>query len=145
MIYTKKNISKKTLNDFIIEINHLFAPPLSKRFKISAYVNKIYNSAEILFYKPDNEIGGLIAFYCNDNESRISYITLIVVLPQFQGKGIGLKLIDYAVSISLKRNMKKLRLEVNKNNPAFNFYSNNNFNVVHETDESFIMEKSIGS
>jgi len=36
---------------------------------------------------------GMIAFYCNDQLSRVGYITYVAVSPESRGRGVGRKLL----------------------------------------------------
>ncbi|EGT5654424.1 MULTISPECIES: GNAT family N-acetyltransferase [Citrobacter] len=116
-----------------------------KKFKrIDDYITKLLTSAQVLAIYESNKIIGVICFYCNDINSLTAYISLIVVDVDSKQKGIGGDLISSAILISKRKGFKFCRLEVNKDNiAAISFYGKNEFSVISEHADAFIMQKNI--
>ena len=114
-----------------------FLIEMSKKFSEKAY---------FYYYGTVNEPEAFIAFYANDFDIRTSYISMIIVARDYQGKGLGKKLIEKMISVSLNNNMKRIKLEVNKENiKAIKFYEHLGFiKTEEETKESFFYIKNIG-
>lgn len=65
----------------------------------------------------------------------------IFILPAYQGRGIGSKLIGQLLAEARSAGV-PLRLRVLRVNPAFNLYLRMGFKVVEETPERYFMEHS---
>jgi diamine N-acetyltransferase len=73
------------------------------------------------------------------------------VLPQTQGQGVGKLLINHVVQLAKQSSHRVLSLEVNRNNPAIEFYERLGFKKVREENtpigeymmEYFLMEKQL--
>ena len=84
---------------------------------------KYKNNACFLAAFIEDNFAGYAAFYCNDNISRIAYLSTIVVKEEYQGLGAGKALMNKMKSICEEKNFRKIRLEVNTNNiKAKNLY-----------------------
>lgn len=91
-----------------------------------------------------NVVCGFCAFYANNADSREAFISLIAVRPEFQKKGIGRMLINYACEMAKQRGMRTIRLEVNKaNEKAKAFYRTNGFAVCQDEKNSIYMNRRI--
>lgn len=104
-----------------------------------------------LFYvlkKYDQPIGfvGLEPNFPNADFLRIHKLYM---LPDFQGKGLGRKLINHSIDVAFDLNLKRLHLNVNRYNRSVEFYKHVGFSVVGEEDidigrgylmEDYIME-----
>jgi GNAT superfamily N-acetyltransferase len=76
----------------------------------------------------------------------------IYILPEHQKTGIGKKFLDHATYVAQENTFSRISLQVNRENPAVNFYLNNGFSISKEEDfdigngflmNDFIMEKPI--
>ncbi len=76
----------------------------------------------------------------------------LYVLPENQGKNIGLKLFQYAENLTKSLNLKRVFLNVNRFNKAKNFYEKIGMNICKIEDieigngylmEDFVMEKMV--
>lgn len=119
-------------NDFLPESN------------ADTYWEKIKDKAEFNIHTINGEYAGFVAFYCNNEDLKESYITLIMVSPKFRGKKIGSGLIDYVLAISRLRGFSRCSLEVKKTNKnAINIYESKGFSVFQELENSFIMKTNL--
>ena len=93
----------------------------------------------------DDNPMGFIAYYANDSEKRVAFISMIAVLPQYRNEHVGTSLINYCISDCIKRGMKVLKLEVAKTNKeARIFYMKRNFKKESETtSSSLFLQKNI--
>lgn len=90
---------------------------------------------------------GYAVLYANNLSENEGYLTLIAVLPEYQGKNIGLDLLLACCDIAHSRGMMRLRLEVKKDNEkAIRFYLKNGFCFDgHCSDQSEYMVKLLDS
>ena len=92
-----------------------------------------------------NDTMGFIAYYANDNLSKISFISMLAVHPQYRKKRIGSALIDCCISDCINKGMNTLKLEVAKVNlPAQLFYKKKGFSEIESaSDKSVFWGRSI--
>ncbi len=103
----KQDIFDKSIND-------------SQLFELATKFSK---HATFITLSESEKEKGYIAFYCNDNESKTAFISMIVVGNEYQGLGFGYGLFNEACKVSKTNGMEFLKLEVNKNNvSAIRFY-----------------------
>lgn len=111
---------------------------------IDSYIHKLTTSAEILAHYINGECAGFIAFYCNDVEKQSSFITLLLIAPEYRGKKIASSLIDAVISIAQVRGFAWCSLEVKKNNfAALELYKSKTFNIQEVREDSFLMRKNL--
>lgn len=136
----EKIIKLNTFNE-ILEVLEVFSDSLNSlsagRTVRENFAKKFLDNGIVLALKNSDEIVGFIAFYSNDSVKKISYISMIAVSPEHKRKGYGTKLIEAAVKSSKEKNMKYIRLEVNKNNiNAISFYKYFGFIFLSEQTEN---------
>lgn len=80
----------------------------------------------------DGKIVGF-ANYSKVNSDKSVHLHAIYLLPEFQWKGIGTKLLDYAIE---HLDVTEITLDVeHKNKPAIKFYENKGFVKISEFDD----------
>ncbi|QYA48159.1 GNAT family N-acetyltransferase [Nosocomiicoccus ampullae] len=111
---------------------------MQNNFLNSAYSDEMLKKRleQIVFVAEDK---GKIVGFINLNETNkpnIYDLTAIYLLPAYQGKGIGTKLIKH--SIQEVEVFEEVFLEVEKSNiNAVNFYKKLGFKIVDEYDDEF--------
>jgi ribosomal protein S18 acetylase RimI-like enzyme len=93
-----------------------------------------FDDANIVYYE-DKRIG-LFKFYFHD---LTWHVIQIQILPEYQGKGIGAKLLVNLKKLADKRKQRVI-LSVLKSNPAMSLYQKLGFIAVAESDTEFTME-----
>lgn len=126
---TSTDIDKIEVKKFISKIDNLFPVPLSEKVQIDEYCEKILNNGMFIVAKNENnQIIGVLAGYANDTENKISYISILCILPKYRNKHIGTQLLNKFIEISKENKMEKVFLYTHKDNKnAINFYKKNNF------------------
>ena len=66
--------------------------------------------------------------------TRIFHLQKIYILPEFQRKGIGSRLFDYVVARIHERGGQRIELNVNRNNPAMQFYRHKGMKIARKGD-----------
>lgn len=111
-----------------------FAERGGDRLIFSELLQKIDRFADFIVADGDQPMG-YAALYANNMETRVGYISLIAVLPEYQKKRIGSKLMETCEEIAKENGMETIRLEVYLNNyKAISFYEQHGFQKQHETD-----------
>ena len=108
---------------------------------LPAYLAKLAEHAEILSDTAEGRCRGLVAFYCNDLDSRRAFITLVVVDPRDRGTGLGQSLVACVLTIAKQRGFTTCRLEVAKGNrAAYDLYAKQGFREVDERPHTHLLE-----
>lgn len=105
------------------------------------YLSKLAVEAEVLFHEYQGQCKGFVFFYCNDLESSMSYITLIMVDPDSRKSGIGAALVRYVLALTAQRGLNVCRLEVLKENgAAIKFYEALGFRPIEDRGNRYLMQ-----
>jgi GNAT superfamily N-acetyltransferase len=95
---------------------------------------------------------GFASYELNCGKTNKTKVHKIYILPTAQGKGIGKRLLDYIASEAQKHQDKAVFLNVNRFNPAQDFYKRIGFSVSFEevidigngyVMDDYVMEKTI--
>ena len=124
----KKDFYNQELNDDTVKF-------LASKFAKYATFVKILENDRAL---------GFVAYYSNNTETKTAFLSMIVVSTEFQGLGIGTKLLNYIQEDCKNAGMNYLRLEVDGSNTnAISFYKKNCFIEESKNDKSIIMIKKL--
>ena len=111
---------------------------------LDAYLAKLATRAEIVSYCVGDRCRGVMAFYCNDRETKRAYITLLLVSPLDRGMGIGRALVAFVLNTAKRRGFTACRLEVDRNNRvAYEFYRSQGFSLVESRGEKDLLEVTL--
>lgn len=103
------------LYNFLLKIDTLFPIPLSKKIDLKLFAEKILKSGNVICCR-DKETVGVVCFYNNDALTKNGYISVVGVLPDFQGKGIAKQLIEKAIAFCKKGGMETVTLYTHSTN-----------------------------
>lgn len=133
----------------LIEVIEQFLPMLphflDKISSLEEYATKVCKYGRVLVIKEEEAVKGFVIFYCNDLESKKSYISLIAVSDKYRRQHVGSDLVAAVENVSKDAGMQFIRLEVdNDNEGARSFYERLGFVKVSEASESSsYMEKEV--
>lgn len=132
----KVNIaSEAEIEEHLSDCDSHFVPRLSERVKINEYAKKIATKAMRFEAWCGAKLVGLVAAYCNDKETYISYITSVSVLRNWIGKRIAFHLMERCVDYAKKNESRLVVLEVGRDNrPAIKLYEKMGF-VMSKSNE----------
>jgi ribosomal protein S18 acetylase RimI-like enzyme len=126
---------------------------LEMMYSLRAIEEQIEHKGHIfLLAKEEENCVGYASYETNYQGTYKTKIHKIYVLPSAQGKGVGKILMDSIEKIAKEKGNKLLSLNVNRNNPAINFYEKIGFKKIRQEDidigkgflmQDFIMEKNI--
>jgi len=119
----------KRIHRFLIKISDDFVPPLKQKVDLKEYTLKLLNNAIIQTAVEKEKIVGLIAFYCNNLDTKIAYISIIGVNKNYRGRGIGNKLLKNAINYIRSNGFREIELETWENSSAQNLYIKNGFGI----------------
>ena len=95
---------------------------------LAIYAQKLIKNAYNYCIEIDNQSIGFISFYANRSDT--AYLSLLAVEENKKNHGIGSYMLEYAITVSKEKGMKRMRLEVHKqNSEAIRFYKKKQFMV----------------
>ena len=128
-------------NKDVFDILSLDNENFSNNFKEAFYLEYIKNQRVIVAEKEENVIGYVIFNQILDEAE----IYKIVVLKELRKKQIAFKIIEFLLNELKKNNVKKIFLEVRKNNiPASNLYKKCGFINIREIVDYYNNPKENG-
>lgn len=104
---------------------------LSQKFATYGRVLVAYHKDEML---------GFCAYYANDTDNYIAYLSMIILFPDARGKGVSTLLLNAMLDDCKKLGMRSVELEVaDSNERAIRFYKNKGFTLKYrKTDTTCI-------
>ena len=112
--------------------------------KVAEYIEKVCKNARILSARKDDELIGFIAFYANDFDTRIAYVTQFLIDGKYRKQGVGRCLLSGCEEACRKCAFEMLKLEVNRDNEnAIAFYKHCGFVEDVKKENSFYMVKQL--
>ncbi len=136
--YLTNKASVAEIADHLLRCDTDFVPPLVGRVEITDYAKKIANMAMRFEAWAGGTLIGLVAAYCNHQESRIAYITSVSVLRAWMGKGIAARLMGVCIEYAKASGMQQIGLEVTvQNAPAIKLYAKSGF-VIGKEKKPFV-------
>lgn len=135
--FSSTNFSREQLYKLSFESGKYSRFKKDKKFSIQQFEN-LYKrwidnsldfgfSDDILVYVEEKKIIGFISYKIKNNEATIG---LVAVLPNYQGKGIGKKLLQVVENELIKNDIKVLNIPTQKENlEACSFYEKRGYKV----------------
>lgn len=134
---------RDNLIDILEGINHDLGGTLL-HVNIPKYVDKILKFATIISISKKEKIIAFIAFYENDVDKNVAYLTMIAVCKDFWQNGYGKSLLEYSIYEITKKGFDKYRLEVKEDNlKAIKLYENYGFKSTEVVNGMIKMEKQL--
>lgn len=100
----------------------------------------------------DDIVVGFVSCEYGYKDSEATKIHKLYVLPQYQGLGLGKKLIEQVEQQAIQSNNTSILLNVNRFNPSLDFYRRMGFEVIKEENidigngywmEDYVLEKQL--
>lgn len=120
----------------------LFTPSLSENIDLVIYSEKLYTHASFVVCSEENAVRGFTAFYKNVDAKQL-YVTLICVNKQFQGQGLGSKMLKGLDALK-SEGFETIALEVSKTNEnAYHLYKKCGFSEKEDKGKKVLMLKEL--
>jgi ribosomal protein S18 acetylase RimI-like enzyme len=125
---------------------------LDKMYSTAVLENQLLNGHQFLIAEQGSKDVGFVSYSLEDSASMVYHLHKLYVLPETHGQGIGKFLINEVVNNVREAGGQYLRLNVNRNNKARNFYEKAGFIIKETVDieigngffmNDYIMEKAI--
>jgi diamine N-acetyltransferase len=143
MIREAKKTDIPTIYNLAVKTWNITYPSIISNDQIDYMIEKMYSKDKLneaietekfnfLLYEIEDSLVGFCSIEHYYNNEAITRIHKLYVDPEVHGKKIGQQLLNEAQKIAKQFNTKKLHLNVNKKNPAVNFYFKHDFSVERE-------------
>lgn len=134
---TIPKIEKGDLLKFLEEVNHEFSPSLDDKVVLRDYATKIQEQASVMIETDRSGICGMVVFYCNNQETKLAYISLVGVSTRARSQGIASRLVK---SVCEYINTKKFyKIGIHSNNPsAIRIYQQLGFCIVEDEERKYM-------
>jgi ribosomal protein S18 acetylase RimI-like enzyme len=125
---------------------------LDKMYSTAVLENQLLNGHQFLIAEQGSKDVGFVSYSLEDSTSMVYHLHKLYVLPETHGQGIGKFLINEVVNNVREAGGQYLRLNVNRNNKAKDFYEKAGFIIKETVDieigngffmNDYIMEKAI--
>ena len=107
---------KEAIKKNLIVFEECFPNFVKQVHDIDKYAEKLAEHATVVLQTDNGEVIGFSAFYENDTIAHSGYISLIGVLSKYRRTGKGTELMNFVLNKMKQSGMKKVRLEVDKQN-----------------------------
>lgn len=125
------------LRTFLEEVNLDFSPSLDSKVVLGEYATKIQERANVLVETDRNGICGMVVFYCNNQETKLGYISLVGVSSGKRSQGIASRLV-YTVCEYIK-SKEFFKIGIHSNNPsAIRIYQQLGFCIVVDEERKYM-------
>lgn len=123
------------LVEYLQRVDSTFPDSLSNRTSLQNYACKLLDKANIFSVKVDNTIVGLVAGYIDNRIGQQSFISVVSVLPDYQGMGLSKVLLNCYLKYADRQDVSEVFLYVYKSNyRAINLYEGLGFVMCETTD-----------
>ena len=138
-----------TYSNFISEEQITFM--LNDMYSVESLKKQMQSGVEFILVEREHKFVAFAGFSLSDAEAEIYKLHKLYVLPSEQGKGTGRQLIEYVSDFARKQGGKILELNVNRGNPAAQFYKKVGFDIYKIIDinyhhfvlNDYVMRKNI--
>lgn len=121
-----------------------FGEDLIASSKIDGYAEKICNNANIICIYREGKLAGFIAYYDNNIDHGIGYLTMLVIAKEHRSKGFGKLLLESSLRDLKNKKFIKYRLEVlKKNKKTLDLYVKYGFVRMEDRGKVWLMEADL--
>jgi len=109
---------------------------LQDMYAVTSIIEQMEEGDQFLLLRSEENFFGFVSF-SESKETKVFRIHKLYIHPDFKGKGAGRFVIAYLSAIGLERGSQFLELNVNRNNPAKDFYLKMGFSIYQSVDISY--------
>lgn len=141
-----KVTDKEEIEKAVKLLEGMLIPSLTERnIDTILYSKKLSNNGKVWCHYNMGKPISIIAGYLNDMASRIAYLSILIVAPEYRSKKLASSLLTKFEDYAIQNGMDYIKLEVRKNNiAAQKLYKNFSYEIIGEASEtSFYMKKQL--
>lgn len=129
------------LRDYLEKAKYENSSLFDEGFDVDVYAKKLNQNSDVIVSYSCSNVDGFIAYYANDSELELGFISFIYVNSSSRGLGVGEFLIKSCLMRLKSRGFKRCMLEVKKNNTsAIRLYNKIGFLPMKYNLSTIIME-----
>jgi len=106
------------LATFLEKVDHSFRPTLSSRIEFRSFAVKVLSKGVVLKVVDEDKVVAVTIFYANDQVEKTAYLSVVAVLDECRGRGIGKRLVAEVIQMSRSRGMRRITVQMNPENEA---------------------------
>jgi|GEM_PF-3454556 len=111
---------------------------------LDSYIDKLIEKACIITIMAQDALQGFLAYYANDYENKVGFISMLIIDPSTKRMGYGRRLVEFALKDLTMKGFEKCRTEVNADNiKAVNICKRLGFTYVGTNDIYMVFEKQL--
>lgn len=134
---TIPKIEKGDLLKFLEEVNHEFTPSLDDKVVLREYATKIQEQASVMIETDRSGICGMVVFYCNNQETKLAYISLVGVSTRARSQGIASRLVKSVCEYINTKEFYKIGIHSN-NQSAIRIYQQLGFSIIKDEERKYM-------
>ena len=133
--------NKEKLLKFLQGIDSRMPVPLHEIVDLDEYAEKVLRLGHAAVKEDNGHIICAACFYCNDEQSKSAYLSLLGTLHGYEGKGCASQCLALAEQVCKEHGMLRLRLDaVPTNTRAVRFYEYHGY-VIDSADQKLHLVK----
>ncbi len=105
-----------SVKSLLCAIDKTFPIPLSAKTDLAELAAKFIDKGYVYLAIEYENLVGMVGFYANDNETHKAYISVVGVLENYQGQGIGKRIVLDSLTICKEKGMTSCILYTHKTN-----------------------------
>lgn len=138
--YCVNRSSASEITAHLLRADAGFEPTLSSRVDIPSYAQKLHDRAVRFEAWLGEQLVGLVASYCNKPDGGKAFVTSVSVWPEFQGQGIGGRLMRQCIEHVRCNEVSQIELEVDERSlSAIALYKKLGFDMLRGTGSALTM------
>jgi len=107
---------------------------LKDMYSLESLEEQMISGIEFVIAEEENIAAGFAGYSLTEPETQVFKLHKLYILPSKQGTGAGKNLINHISELAKNKGGKILELNVNRANPAHNFYSKIGFDIYQIID-----------
>lgn len=107
---------------------------LDMMYSSKSLEEQVKNNHNFLLAIEDGTYLGFTSYELNYQNTSVTKVHKLYILPKWQGKGVGKFLLDEVMNYAREHNNTSLTLNVNRMNPSVNFYQKQGWTIDKEED-----------
>lgn len=136
--FTEGTINRYVLEFLLESVEADSNAGLSRQVPLSEYAQKLEMNARFICAWDNLTLIGVCAFYTNDASNPAAFVTLLAVLKDYRGQGVGKQLVNRCAISARGHGKSRLELKVScDNESAQNFYRSLGFALMAGGEGSF--------
>lgn len=102
---------------------------LEDMYSLESLKEQMSSGVEFVMAEEENISIGFAGYSLTETEAQVYKLHKLYILPSQQGTGTGKKFIEHISALAKSKGGKILELNVNRGNPAHNFYRKTGFDI----------------